>query len=317
VPLTVPEGFLQHQYSYKTPNPLGFVGYVDFDVQNVPTNTPCGGGNYYIERHVSMVFVEADGTQHALRDTVTRGLPVNDCVGGRLLGNIFESTSGDFIKFVSDTNFYTDCYGVSGCTNGVDGNLYFRNGVKSRVAGGRIMWTQDRNGNRLEYTYDTQYAYRLTQVTDSLNRSIQIQYDVSEGAPYGTCTRLIYKGAGNQDRIIRISTENDVNNLLRATQSMDSIRADLEYDDPNDNIQLGGGNSDAWTHIKAIWLPNGQSYQFKYNILGQLARVDLPTGGAIEYDFADILQLPFAPAPSEFGPVTNQVSEKRTYGADG
>ena len=35
-----------------------------------------------------------------------------------------------------------------------------------------------------------------------------------------------------------------------------------------------------------VTLPNGQTYQFKYNRYGELARVILPTGGAFEYDWA-------------------------------
>ena len=33
-------------------------------------------------------------------------------------------------------------------------------------------------------------------------------------------------------------------------------------------------------------LPDGRSYQFRYNPYGELARVVLPTGGATEYDYA-------------------------------
>jgi len=38
--------------------------------------------------------------------------------------------------------------------------------------------------------------------------------------------------------------------------------------------------------VSAVWLPDGRSYQFRYNSYGELARVELPTGGAFEYDYA-------------------------------
>jgi hypothetical protein len=37
--------------------------------------------------------------------------------------------------------------------------------------------------------------------------------------------------------------------------------------------------------VSAVWLPDGRRYQFFYNPYGELARVVLPTGAAIEYDW--------------------------------
>jgi RHS repeat-associated protein len=320
VPLAEPDGFLQHQYTAKFPDPLAFVGSVAFDYPSEVTNQGCGSGFYWTTFRPTMTFVEPDGTEHSLRDNNHHGNVITSCgPTGQSLGNVFQSTSGDFITFVNDTNMYTDCYGVSGCTNSVNGYLYFRNGTKSRVEGGRILWTQDRNGNKIVYGYETgPYSHRLLTVTDSLSRTVQIEYDVNLSAPYGRCTRLTYKGfGGTEDRVILIGREYDVSTLFRATQTWDSIRSPIETEDPNDSIVVGGGTTQAPDVIRAIWLPNGQSYQFKYNIFGQLARIDLPTGGAIEYDFADLFNIPFDPVPSELGPVTNQVSEKRVYGANG
>ncbi len=39
------------------------------------------------------------------------------------------------------------------------------------------------------------------------------------------------------------------------------------------------------TVASAVELPDGRSYQFKYNEYGEMARVVLPTGGAYEYDY--------------------------------
>src|SRR5262249_59043695 len=38
------------------------------------------------------------------------------------------------------------------------------------------------------------------------------------------------------------------------------------------------------TLVRRLELPDGRNYQFFYNVYGELARVELPTGGAIEYD---------------------------------
>ncbi len=309
-------GFFMHEYSYRYPNPLALVGSVYLDINFTNTSDPCpgGGGTNYQEYRVTMLFVEPDGTEHNLRDGFVHGQPFRVCgVGSQPLGRVFESTTGNFVRYINDTNIHSSCFGVPGCTNAVDGFLYFKDGTKSRVVGGQILWTQDRNGNKITYTYENlQFSKRLLQITDSLGRSLDIAYDVDLGAPWGRHTRLTAKGFGGQDKIIRISREFDLNNVLRATQPYDSIRANIEQDDPNDNIFLTGGGSMP-DFVKAIWLPDGRKYEFKYNILGQLARVDLPTGGAIEYDFADIFLIPFEPAQGDVGPQTNRVSEKRVY----
>ncbi len=262
-----------------------------------------------------MTYVEANGTEYSLRDSVVHGKPVQICSGGtQNYGRIFESTAGDFVTYVNDTNIYASCYGVPGCTNNVDGYLYFPNGTKSRVLGGQIRWMQDRNGNKIDYTYETTGLKRLTAITDSIGRVVQIQYNVNEVAPYGRCTKLIFKGFDNQDRVIRYSHDSNLANVLRTTQPGDQTApVNIFYDDPNDNVipELSGSTPD---YVKAVWLPDGRSYQFRYNVLSQLARVVLPTGGAIEYDFYDVSQVPYESPPNTGGNgVTNQIKEKRVY----
>jgi hypothetical protein len=47
-----------------------------------------------------------------------------------------------------------------------------------------------------------------------------------------------------------------------------------------------GTNGFSTTVVSGLVLPNQQGYQFRYNTYAELARVVLPTGGAIEYDMA-------------------------------
>jgi hypothetical protein len=148
------------------------------------TGETCSGGpNDLLEYRMTMTYVEANGTEYSLRDSVVHGKPVQICSGGtQNYGRIFESTAGDFVTYVNDTNIYASCYGVPGCTNNVDGYLYFPNGTKSRVLGGQIRWTQDRNGNKIDYTYEATGLNRLTAITDSIGRVIQIQYNLTKRA---------------------------------------------------------------------------------------------------------------------------------------
>src|SRR5207302_9803639 len=106
-----------------------------------------------------------------------------------------------------------------------------------------IIWTRDRNGNRIDYTYEPgPYNKRLIQITDSIGRIVHIDYDVSEPDPYGRCTKITFKGFSGQDRIIRISRDADLSHLLRTTQPGDpTTPINIVYDDPNDNIFIYSG----------------------------------------------------------------------------
>src|SRR5215213_8238716 len=140
------ENFYTHEYSFRYPNPVALVGTVNLDISFRNTNDPCpsGGGTNYQEFRVTMTYVEPDGTEHNLRDNMVHGQPFQICgIGSQNLGNLFQSTSGDFVTYVNDTNIYSSCFGVPGCTDAVDGYLYFRNGTRYRVVGGQIVWTQD------------------------------------------------------------------------------------------------------------------------------------------------------------------------------
>jgi RHS repeat-associated protein len=318
-------GYSRDEYSFRQPNPFALVGSVAIGISS-ETNEPCtSGGDRWVTYRVSMTYVEPDGTEHSLRDRVSHGMPLRVCGGGgQGVGRIFESTSGDFVTFITDTDIYSSCYGISGCTDNPDGYLYFRDGTKSRVVGGKILWTQDRNGNKIEYTYDPNYNFpnalpRVTSIKDSIGREIDIAYDVSEPSPYGLCNKITYKGfGGQQDKIIRVSLDDDLShNLLRTTQPGDATTPiNPIYDDPNDNVVPSYSGS-LPLYIKAVWLPDGRSYQFKYNVLSQLARVVLPTGGAIEYDFVDVTKAPYESPPNTGGnSITNRVSEKRIYSSN-
>jgi RHS repeat-associated protein len=53
--------------------------------------------------------------------------------------------------------------------------------------------------------------------------------------------------------------------------------------------ELNGASSSGYPNplmVSAVELPNGKQYQFRYNTYAELTRVVLPTGGAIEYDYA-------------------------------
>jgi YD repeat-containing protein len=303
-----------YEFSPHTPSPLSFAGAVRTDGAVTPAD-PCVEEPVVVfwQRHqFNFTYVGPDGTEHMLVDPTYHGREFQACGSLSInYGRVFESADSSFITFYADADISTG--------GAATGYLFFKNGLKSRVENGKILWTQDRNGNRMEFTYNPDYSFpfhypRLTGIKDSINREINIEYGVTEPSPYGLCDKITYKGFGGQDRVIRISRDS-LSNLLRTTQSSDSNTlktiGELFNDDSRDDIFYSNPDSyfDGGPGIKAVWLPDGRSYQFKYNVYGRLARVVIPTGGATEYDYG----------PVDIGVtggnyyVVNRIAEQRTY----
>ncbi|HEV7377421.1 MAG TPA: hypothetical protein VGN95_22075 [Pyrinomonadaceae bacterium] len=73
--------------------------------------------------------------------------------------------------------------------------------------------------------------------------------------------------------------------------------------------------------ITGIWLPNGRGYKFYYNNYLEIARVELPTGGAVEYDWGAGLDsgpasgaICYSCFPSE---IYRRLRERRIYSTGG
>src|SRR5262249_43662408 len=90
------------------------------------------------------------------------------------------------------------------------------------------------------------------------------------------CDQITWNGADAAPRTLRIS-KTSLGNALRSGFTLSNSH-DLF---PGLN---GGFATYNPTVNSAVWLPDGRSYQFSYNSYAELARVVLPTGGAIEYD---------------------------------
>ncbi|MEO8435146.1 MAG: RHS repeat-associated core domain-containing protein [Pyrinomonadaceae bacterium] len=321
------DAFENHGYEFYPINPsphafsshLTSEGYSNADFQDPCMEVPMGNPQgYWVHHQFNFAYVEPDGTEHKLVDRYYHGRPFQTCGSNNIYyGRVFESVDGTFLTFITDADVYT-------LNHFLTGYLYFKNGTKSRVEDGRIVWTQDRNGNKIEYWYDPNYPWpgyypHVSKIRDSIGREINFEYGVTDIAPYGLCDRITYKGFGGDDRTIRISRDS-LHNVLRFTQPEDSSTVktygELFPDYPNDNVFLANPPNEPSDPecISALWLPDGRSYQFKYNVYGRLARVVMPTGGSVEYDY-EPSELVGAAGPLAF--VVNRVKEKRLYDANG
>jgi YD repeat-containing protein len=264
-----------------------------------PTPTPEEGVTYEIDESwphywggslTRLSFTGPDGTEMELRDIQTGGQVHSNwnynCNSDPRYnrGKVFVSVDGSAATFISDWDIYDQVI-VQDIPESysIGGYLMFRDGTRYRIENGLVTWIRDRNGNKVNFTYDDDS--RVTSITDSLNRVVTIVYDYNEGGSYGLCDKITYKGFDGTygtTRVIRIS-KMTLSNVLRSGFSLTLVG----YLFPG----VGGTTYDYYnrTVASSVWLPDADGvtrrYQFQYNNYGELARVVLPTGGAYEYDY--------------------------------
>ncbi len=247
--------------------------------------TGCGGGyppgkTFFATTLTTLTFKTADGTEYDLRDAASGGarIAVGSCptapfYDGASRGKVFISADGNATTFTSDTDIFdqTDIPQFMR-TFSPSGLLVVRDGTRYRIDGGQVTSITDRNGNKVTFGAD---------VTDSLGRTATVE-NFTNDPTYGLCDRIKFKGFGGAWRYIYIVWKDMLDpGVLRSDQTA-KTRAQLFP-------ELNGASSSGPFHmtvVSSVVLPDGRSYQFQYNSYGEVARVVLPTGGAIEYDMA-------------------------------
>jgi RHS repeat-associated protein len=218
-----------------------------------------------------LTFTAPDGTEYELRDQSTNGRPDHPtCSSGAFnRGRVFVTADGSSATFVSDADISDYIYD-NPANIPPSGHLMLRDGTRYLISGGHVMSMRDRNGNQVTFGYDG--AAQLTSITDSLNRKVTITYS-DQNSPYDQIT---VKGFGGAPRYIKV---------YKGT----SMRSDCSvqtYQQLFPNLNGAGNGPSIPAGVTSVQLPNGQQYQFYYNSYSELARVVLPTGAAIEYDYA-------------------------------
>lgn len=258
-------------------------------------------------------FTDSNGTRYELVDALRNGQSFewgsNPCYPeptGQLRGRVWKTADGTAITFYADQSIGENDWGHA-VGGGMDGYLFFPDGQKYRIEYGRTVWIEDRNGNRTTFSYSSQYSSVLTSVIDSLGRVVTFQHDVNEGQPYGTCSRVTSKGFSGEDRIVRICRKT-FGDLLRSDVNQQD--AAFIFDNYPNTFAL------QQPILSDIWLPDGRRYQFRYNKYAEISRIDLPTGGAFEYDYgagesgtADGWVID----GTQFGYINRRVTAKRIY----
>lgn len=234
----------------------------------------------YIEALTRFTVIMSDGTEYELRDASpnVNGKPL--ALGGYPChrqgmnrGKIFVSADGSAATFISDQDIYdkADTRGLADFYPA--GYLLLRDGSRFRIEGGLMKSLRDRNGNQILFNYDGDG--RIQQIIDSLDRHIDIAYDVLAPSPYGLCDQITFKGFSASDRVVRVS-KGPMHEALRSDQTI-----------KNEHQLFPASNGSSVVDpivTTSLWLANGQRYRFYYNSFAELARVELPTGGVVEYE---------------------------------
>lgn len=229
---------------------------------------------HYSQSLTRLTFTMQDGTEYELIDQLTGGKPAtfaNVCDPGGSRGTVFITADGTSATFISDTTIFDAAYKDDFRNFTPSGYLMLRDGSRYRIDGGRVSWMRDRNGNKLTATYDTYSS--PTVITDSLNRKVTFSYT------YGVEDVITYTGFGGGQRTIRISQTNLSNVLIPSEMPART------YNQLFPSLNGSGASTYNPKVTSAVVLPDGRSYSFFYNRYGQLAKIVLPTGGIIEYDY--------------------------------
>ncbi|MGH9850212.1 MAG: RHS repeat-associated core domain-containing protein [Blastocatellia bacterium] len=242
----------------------------------------------FTQTFTHLVFTAADGTEFQLYDNIGDGIYEIDSGCTNLesynRGRIFVTKDGSSATFISDIdpvynptgNIY-DYYGSDLYTNPAvydlfypTGNLMLKDGTKYRIENGLVKWIRDSNGNKITFTYDATYYGKLLEATDSLNRKVIISY--------GNPDVITYIGFSGATRTIKIHWS-AMGSALRPGSGY-SIQTTHQL-----FPQLDTGSTYNPSVVSSIELPDSRRYYFYYNPYGEAAKVVLPTGGAIQYEY--------------------------------
>ncbi len=245
--------------------------------------------HYYEQTMTKLIFTTSDGTEYEFQGTQGSGSGGSANVYfcdftnyGFNRGKIFRSTDGSGMTFISDQNIYdlkVVGTGDSSFPSQATGYLLLKNGTRYWIDEGYVRWVRDSNGNLMTFTYN---GGVLQFINDSIGRTVEIQ---SSGSACGGFDDFIYSGFDGVPRRVRVGYA-CLGDTLRMTRTGDPVEAGaIPYEDLFPTQSYSPTLTFNPRVVSYIELP-GQimKYQLYYNIYGELARVELPTGGAIEYD---------------------------------
>ncbi len=262
-----------------------------FGRESTASIIPCSNGALTAEYSLGrLTFTAPNGSETELRDTNTDGKPYavpNYCTtnasnwdAGR--GVVFASKDGSAMVFVLDTavNDFDSSYGVRVFT--VSGYLHFADGTTYRIDNSNVSFIRDQNGNQITFWYNSNN--QVTQILDQNGRTTTVSYagNSCAGSPQSWCDVITYPGATGPRNIEVGSDYLTGPGVLRSGYSPQTIVQLFPEMWPNQPSQPGPFAPTEYSYVR---FPDNSAFQLQYDSYGEIARVVLPTGGAIEYDW--------------------------------
>jgi RHS repeat-associated protein len=259
----------------------------------------------------------ADGTEYELIDSIYGGQPAAsicdfsnfDPQNGVSRGTTWVTRDGTAATFISDTPIRDVLVATSGpWVTYPTGHLRLANGMTYRFVQGHIQWFRDANGNKVTFEYTNS---KISAITDSLNRRVTIEYDVQDPT-YGLCDRISFKGYGGATRILRVQYKN-------LADALDTGQTTKTYSGTNGLFPELHGSTTTLHNPRVtsgVVIPDGRSYQFRYNSYGEVTRVTLPTEGVFTYLWGAGLDTG-PPSGAATPRIYRRVLEKRVYSDNG
>jgi RHS repeat-associated protein len=242
----------------------------------------------------------SDGAPLAAQAVTIPGCFFDDGYRGRR----WHATDGSGIVFISDNDNGVARGDVAGVLITADGTRYRFVNVSSGYGGsvgeikslGRGSSITDRSGNMITITYPTSNEVRYT---DQLGRITKIQKNVADpNNPSVTLALLVtIPGYQGQNRYFKIKTA-VMNSRYRSGISPTLPVINGDYDPLGWGLSWGTATRlfslshglqaqriDVNMVLSEFILPDGRALQFFYNQFGEVAEVQMPTGGKVQYDY--------------------------------
>ena len=240
-----------------------------------------------------VVLSMPSGAEVELRDDLTDGRPDvrNGCSpegpppGPNNRGKTFHSSDGSAMIFVSDADVVdsvevpfggTFPVGVRGLATGT---LIMRDGTRQRWEYGILKKVTDPNGNTLVFQYEAAFR-RLSSITDSLGRGVSFSYGDRTAPSF--FDEISYTAMGETAAVIRVNY----------TPLSQSLRPDQTFKTTEQLFFNAPPGSPGSLHnpklISSIVFPNNKQFLIAYNSYAEVARLTIPTGGHIDYEYGGI-----------------------------
>jgi len=229
----------------------------------------------------------------------------------------YSATDPNYVKDMAGTYYSVDGSKLKYVENTTTKRLYLPNGSYYDFAAGKTTLNQktirkaalykDVNGNPLTY-YDGNTTYPNGYWTDTLNRTIPVPLPIKEPTSTGVVDynmpgfnggTLLYKfhwkqlkagtaaesGLTNFYQSLRY--KGDFYDLNSAYRNVDEALFHSEF--RNRARSLSSEPVFNPIVLTAVELPNGQKYEFSYNIYGEIEHIKYPTGGVEDFQFSTVI----------------------------